>query len=75
MKAILQRGRVLNYLWPGRSLYPKQLSFGAAFLIFKNQHLNKLGKTTQSLPFHTFESALDTTNCWQLQIGIRYFFN
>ncbi|EHB91669.1 hypothetical protein HMPREF9450_01718 [Alistipes indistinctus YIT 12060] len=32
-------------------------------------------KAKQNLPTHTFESALDTTNCWQLQIGIRYFFN
>ena len=33
------------------------------------------GKAKQNLPTHPFESALDTTNCWQLQIGIRYFFN
>ena len=32
-------------------------------------------KRNKTSPTHTFASALDTTNCWQLQIGIRYFFN
>lgn len=32
-------------------------------------------KATNSLPTRTFESERDKTNCWQLQIGIRYMFN
>ena len=77
---ILNLGNLLNSSWG--VIKSTSACNGGRLLQYEGVNENNVprysmyyDKAQQSLPTRTFESALDITNCWQLQIGIRYFFN